>query len=98
MKRPNIAPRPPPMTPAITVLPAQDSMLACIYVIVSGGRGGALGGVPTNLIICCSCSDMPALGFMPGMPGIPPGPPGKAMVLKCMEGGVVTMRCFEAIE
>ena len=41
---------------------------------------------------------MPALGFMPGMPGIPPGPPGKAMVLKCVEGGVVMMRCFEAIE
>lgn len=30
MKRPNMAPNPPPITPAMTVLPAQLSMLACI--------------------------------------------------------------------
>lgn len=30
MKRPNMAPRPPPMTPAMTVLPTQDSMDAWI--------------------------------------------------------------------
>jgi hypothetical protein len=29
---PNIAPSPPPMTPAITVLPTQLSMPACIYI------------------------------------------------------------------
>lgn len=31
MKRPNMAPRPPPMTPAMTVLPAQLSIAPCIY-------------------------------------------------------------------
>lgn len=85
------------MTPAMTVLPAQDSMLACIYLIVSEGQGGAWGGVHTNFIICCSCSDMPALGFIPGMPGIPPGPPGKAIVLRRV-GGVVMIWCIEASE
>ncbi len=35
MKRPNIAPRPPPMTPAMTVLPTQDSMDAWIWDHVS---------------------------------------------------------------
>lgn len=30
MKRPNMAPRPPPMTPAMTVLPTQDSIEAWI--------------------------------------------------------------------
>lgn len=31
MKRPNMAPRPPPMTPAMTVLPTQDSIDAWIW-------------------------------------------------------------------
>jgi hypothetical protein len=31
MKRPNMAPRPPPITPAMTVLPRHDSMPICIY-------------------------------------------------------------------
>jgi hypothetical protein len=35
MKSPNMAPRPPPMTPAMTVLPIQDSMPICIYMDVS---------------------------------------------------------------
>jgi hypothetical protein len=35
MNRPNMAPRPPPMTPAIIVLPRQDSMPICIYAGVS---------------------------------------------------------------
>lgn len=35
MKSPNMAPRPPPMTPAITVLPRQDSMPICICAVVS---------------------------------------------------------------
>lgn len=32
----------------------------------------------TIFTICCSCSDMPALGFMAA--GIAPGPPGKAIM------------------
>jgi hypothetical protein len=37
MKRPNMAPRPPPMTPAMTVLPTQDSIDAwiCVYQLLS---------------------------------------------------------------
>ena len=38
----------------------------------------------TAFTICCSCSDMPALGFMPG---IAPGLLGKAMLGVGVEGG-----------
>lgn len=34
MNNPNIAPRPPPITPAMTVLPRHDSMPICIYTLV----------------------------------------------------------------
>lgn len=54
INNPNMAPNPPPITPAIAVLPKQLSMPICIA-----------------LTICCSCSDMPALGFMAA--GRPPG-------------------------
>lgn len=64
IKSPNIAPKPPPMTPAITVLPMQDSMPICMA-----------------FTICCSCSLMPALGFMAaGNAPTPPIPPGKDML------------------
>lgn len=35
MNSPNMAPRPPPMTPAMTVFPAQLSIEACICPLVS---------------------------------------------------------------
>lgn len=81
------------MTPAITVLPTQDSMPICIYAIVSqttyakSCQGSKMFvscfltrmvGSHTAFTICCSCSDMPALGFMAD--GIAPGPPGNAML------------------
>jgi hypothetical protein len=83
-----MAPRPPPITPAMTVLPTQLSMPACICegggrgqrCWVSAACGEAWGGERrgrTALTICCSWSDMPALGFMLG---IAPGLLGKAMV------------------
>lgn len=45
---------------------------------------GSKRGWRTSFIICCSCSERPALGFMPG---IPPGPPGKAIVVVVVAGG-----------
>lgn len=86
-----MAPRPPPMTPAMTVLPAQDSMDAWIWggdmsagaTRSSDGTGRVREGKERNectiFVICTSCSDMPAVGFMPAI--MPVGFWGKAMVV-----------------
>lgn len=85
MKSPNMAPRPPPMTPAITVLPTQDSIPICIYDHRQLGYQYCLSwAVHTAFTICCSCSDMPAIGFIEA--GIAPGPPGNAMAILRREG------------
>jgi hypothetical protein len=34
MNKPNMAPRPPPITPAMTVFPIHDSMPICIYLLL----------------------------------------------------------------
>jgi hypothetical protein len=72
------------MTPAMTVLPRQDSMPICIChhqrrVPSQRGCETARRVLRTAFTICCSCSDIPALGFM--APDNMPGLPGKeAMV------------------
>jgi hypothetical protein len=48
MNKPNMAPRPPPITPAIIVLPKQDSMPICIYLFVSQTTSLSLPSIPSR--------------------------------------------------
>jgi hypothetical protein len=98
MNSPNIAPNPPPIMPAMTVLPRQDSMPTCIY------RTSALNHLlqssscarwdcRTAFTICCSCSDIPAFGFI--APGSMPGFPGNDAIarIECVEGSGGVVAC-----
>jgi hypothetical protein len=99
MNSPNMAPRPPPIMPAMTVLPRQDSMPTCIYrrlaliprYHVLQLLACARWDCRTAFTICCSCSDIPAFGFM--APGSMPGFPGNEAIarIECVRGlgGVV---------
>ena len=75
MNNPNIAPNPPPITPAITVFPTQLSIAPCIYTCVSTGLHPSTFHPSLSILshpahtvftIAASCSDIPALGFIPG--------------------------------